>query len=178
MKLSNSEVLLLTQVLYHIKCADSYFEFSDKIHDLHDKFCNHLLSNSKDVEDIEENHDEENNEEECVWHDDHLYVEEESFDEEELLEEISLKDLIGLDPVRVTYKGKKSSIFFEKGISKSSLDLNVDDGEEILCDVVRIERHAEMVAIEHVSGWSNFDVQKFPKSWTSLLEVKKLYKVV
>lgn len=172
MKLSNSEVLLLTQVLYQVRCSTNYFEYSDKIRDLHEKLCSRLLSSSKDI-DEEENYEED----ECVWHDDHERVEE-SFDEEEFIEKVSISDLIELDSVRTTYKDKKCTISFEKGISKSSLDLNVNDGDEILCDVMRIERQAETVAIEHVSGWTTFDVQKFPKSWTSLLETKKLYKVV
>ena len=175
MKLSNSEILLLTQVLYHVRCSDSYFEFGEQIHDLHNKFCSHLLSDKSSKINSESTY---HGDEECVWHDHHVHDDDLLDSKDEFDEEISLKDLLQLDPMRATYKGKKSSVCFEKGISNSSLDLNLDDGDEILCDVTHVERHAEELKIQYVSGWTIFDVQKFPKSWTALLQPGVLYKVI
>lgn len=181
MKLSNSEVLLLTQLLYHVKCSDSYFEFSDQIYELHEKLCSHML-NCQQSSDLEEDNKPEHPtdiDERCVWHEDHVHHAsefEEAHDEHD--EDIFLKDVLQLDSMRASHKGKKCSLFFEKGISKSSLDLNLDDGDEILCDVTHIERHTEELKIQCVSGLVSFDVQKFPKSWTALLQPGVLYKVV
>lgn len=168
MMLSNSEVLLLTQVLYHIRCSDSYFEFGEQIHELHNKLCSQLLSQNYNQE--------ENNSvtENCVWHDE---SHQEEFDDSEM-EEISFQDLLELDSIKTSYKDKKCFLAFEKGMSKSSIDINLDEGDEILCDVSHIERHADYIDINCVAGWITFDVQKFPKSWTALLQPGTSYKVV
>jgi len=168
MKLSNSEVLLLTQVLYHIRCLDSYFEFGEQIHELHNKLCSQLLSQNfcQETNDISTKN--------CVWHEESL---QEEFDDSEM-EEISLQDLLELDSIKTSYKDKKCSLAFEKGMSKSSVDINLDEGDEILCDVSHIERHSDYIDINCVAGWITFDVQKFPKSWTVLLQPGTPYKVV
>jgi hypothetical protein len=177
MKLKNTEVLLLTQVLYHIKCSDSYFEFSDEIHELHDKLCAHLLN-----EKSEEGVPREDEDMECAVHDDDsLFEVVESIsddDSEDSRESIAIKDVVLLKPVRVEHADKKKTFLFELGTSKSMLDINLDDGEEILCDVTDIERHSDSFIVRCVSGWLTFDVQKFPKSWTSLLKHGIHYKVI
>ena len=80
--------------------------------------------------------------------------------------------------MRVSHEDKNRKFLFEAGTSKSVLDINLDDGEEILCDVTNIERHADSFVVNCVSGWVTFEVQKFPKSWTSLLKHGIVYKVV
>ena len=179
MKLKNSEVLLLTQVLYHIKCSDSYFEFSDQIHELHNKLCAHLLNEKRD-----EIHADEDDVGCVVHHDEDLFEivesinEDDSEESEDSHEPVAIKDVVLLESVRVSHEDKKKTFLFELGTSKSMLDINLDDSEEILCDVTNIERHSDSFVVKCVSGWVTFDVQKFPKSWTSLLKHGVTYKVV
>lgn len=179
MKLTNSEVLLLTQVLYHVKCSDSYFEFSDQIHDLHSRLCSYMVGHHN--ENRHQDNDDENHhdgEEECVWHVDHDGgIHEDEFNDSNM-EQVALKEILELEPLRTSYKDKKCSLSFEKGISASCVDINLGDGDEILCDVTHIERHANHVDINCVAGWITFEVQKFPKSWTALLQLGTPYKAV
>lgn len=179
MKLRNSEVLLLTQVLYHVKCSDNYFEFSDQIHELHDKLCVHLLNEK--CEDVRVDEEDVR----CVVHrDEDFYKIVESINEDDLeesedsYEPVAIKDVVLLESVRVSHENKKKTFFFELGTSKSMLDINLDDGEEILCDVTNIERRSDSFVVKCVSGGVIFDVQKFPKSWKSLLKRGVPYKVV
>jgi len=166
MKLKNSEILLLTQVLYHIKCVDGYLEAYDQVEELHKKLCSFLLNKNDDA----------TVEEECVWH------EEESADDDELENEnhesIELSKLLLLDATKVKLDEKKFILSFEHGTSKSILDINLDDGDEIISDVIEIQRNSNSFEINCNSGWLTFEVQKFPKTWTSLLKLGICYKVV
>lgn len=175
MKLTDSEVLLLTQVLYHIKCSDGYFEFSEKIHYLHDKLCSYMLSHHENSDENQQNDEQQSSNEECVWHIENAEQQDE-FDDSDM-EKVSLKDVLDLEPIKVSYKDKRCLLVFEKGISKSCIDINLDDGDEILCDATHIERHSDRVEINCVAGWITFEIQKFPKSWTSLLQLGTSYKV-
>jgi hypothetical protein len=192
MKLQDSEVLLLSQMLYHLKCSSSFFSLKTEreLDDLQEKFSSYLLSTSskKDLEKV--NLDEEQEVEvDCYWHeDDHEedclrlqendqdFVDEE--DELESLEKVKLGVFLSLDPLRVSHKNQKKSFRFEQGSSDGVLDINMDDGDEILCDVTEVQRNGESFEVNCNNGWVKFSVQKFPKSWTANLEAGVLYEVV
>lgn len=173
MKLNNSEVLSLTQMLYHMKCSN-YFEFSHELNSLHEKLNSHLiyalsLAPVSQLEKVEEV---------CMTHNDDFFetISDETERKESILE-ITIKDLLCLECINVYHDGDKKSLLFEKGITKSALDINLDDGTEILFDVTEIERRDNILKVETAMGEIIFNVQKFPKSWTALL-LDQLYKVV
>jgi hypothetical protein len=191
MKLENAEVLLLSQILFQVKSLPNQnWEASEQINLLYSKLCNHLVTslsqqseNESDVDFLKTDY----------LHDELRAWQESESDEHDscgLAEELDSLDIDGvnhlklstgvlveLEPLRVDYKGKRSMIF-ESGISKSSLDINFDDGDEILCDVTAIERFADKLKIYCAEGCVFFDVAKFPKTWTSLLQTKTCYKVM
>ena len=55
--------------------------------------------------------------------------------------------------------------------------LKLDDGNEILGDVETIVRTGSSFTVTCVEGTVTFEVQKFPKSWTSLMSVDVCYKI-
>ena len=173
MKLNNSEVLSLTQMLYHMKCSN-YFDFSYELNSLHEKLNSHLIHalSFAPVSQFEKV------EEACMTHNDDFFetISDESEQKESILE-ITIKDLLCLERINVYRDGDKKSLLFEKGITKSALDINLDDGTEILFDITQIERREGMLKVEAAMGEVIFNIQKFPKSWTVLL-LDQLYKVV
>ena len=179
MKLDNSEVLLLSQILFHVKSLPTHNWASEELIDkLYNKLNNHLVPNFSNVtdEDSSQNY---LDQESCVWHDDDTtdsILQENCEDQVEQGEAILVSKLLDLEPLRVEFDGKRTFLF-EKGISKNSVDINLDDGAEVLCDVTEIERFSESFNVNSVNGWVTFEVTKFPKSWTSLLQTKTLYKV-
>lgn len=178
MKLSNSEVLLLTQVLYHVKSADGYLD--DQIDELHEKLCSHILSSLSGAQLEKDDHnDDEELTDHCVWHEENSFNEKDqnSEDDHEDDVEVTIKSLQDLDSVRVLHEHEKCDFIFEKGL-KSSIDINLNDGEQILCDVTHIVRYAKSLDVECAEGNVSFEIQKFPKSWTALLQSGVHYKVV
>ena len=173
MKLNNSELLSLTQMLYHMKCSN-YFDFSYELNSLHEKLNSHLIHalSFAPVSQFEKV------EEACMTHNDDFFetISDESEQKESILE-ITIKDLLCLERINVYRDGDKKSLLFEKGITKSALDINLDDGTEILFDITQIERREGMLKVEAAMGEVIFNIQKFPKSWTVLL-LDQLYKVV
>ena len=183
MQLSNSEVLFLAQLLFHFKLSSfQSLQDEDKLFDLLERCESHILKNEfKSLKNSSYDN-------ECPWHEEDSSYEEdlpesqnsesESDQEQEDVEAISAKKIIDLEYVRVTdNNGEKAKLTFEKGISKSSVDISLNDGDEILCDIENITRYYEHIEIVHAGGNVNFTVQKFPKSWTSLLKTGIKYKV-
>jgi len=170
MQLNNSEVLLLSQILFYIKSLPSQnWDVETKINDLYVKVCSHLVPG------FEKNNAETQY---CgTWHEESCEDENTNFEISDDTIEVSHKKLLELDALRVDYKGKRT-LTFEDGISSKCTDITLDDGDEILCDVTELERNSNTLRVNCAEGWVTFDVSKFPKSWTGLLEVKTLYKVV
>lgn len=193
MKLKDSEVLLLSQVLYHVKCSTNTclsLKSERELDDLQEKLSLHLLSvlGKKEIETLGVD-EEQDVEVDCYWHeDDHeedcLQLQEndqdleDEEDESESLEKVKLGVFLSLDPLRVSHKNQKKSFRFEQGSSNGVLDINMDDGDEILCDVTEVQRNGESFEVNCSDGWVKFSVQKFPKSWTANLEPGVLYEVV
>jgi len=175
MKLTDSEVLFLSQVLFQLKNAPSTHDWEcDKpISRLLKKCELHFVS--KPETDCDSERDD------CAWHDsveDDEYSEDEIQDESEKREKIKIQSFLDLEPIRVTHDGQKRKLAFEPGTSSKILDLTLDDGDEIMCDVVEITRSGETLSLNCVEGWIDFDVSKFPKSWTALLSTGVVYEVV
>ena len=173
MKLNNSEVLSLTQMLYHMK-RSNYFDFSYELNSLHEKLNSHLIHalSFAPVSQFEKV------EEACMTHNDDFFETiSDEYEQKESILEITIKDLLCLERINVYRDGDKKSLLFEKGITKSALDINLDDGTEILFDITQIERREGMLKVEAAMGEVIFNIQKFPKSWTVLL-LDQLYKVV
>ena len=69
---------------------------------------------------------------------------------------------------------KKQTLRFE--YDGDYLDVLVDD--EVFESIDRIVRSSKSIDF-HIAGgaWSNFDVEKFPKSWTEMLELDVTYTI-
>lgn len=183
MKLTDSEVLLLSQLLFHIRATPNQsWAFDESFEKLYEKLCLHFVpSINEDEQDLSYH-----GEQHCAWHEaenqhfEYHCDENESHEEEEKNDDtakVSKENLFKLDPIRVDYNGKRS-LSFEKGIHHTAVDITLDNGDEILCDVTEIERNGYTLEVNCAEGLVVFDVNKFPKAWTSLLAVKTLYKVV
>jgi hypothetical protein len=184
LKLKKSEVLLLTQVLFNVKCTftDNFFlDFGGQIDELHDKLCAHLLNNKSRVAKKSKTNSE------CViHHGDGIFeimeparedsVENEG-DVEKNFENVSIESLVLLESIKIVHEDEKKNFQFEFGTSKSMLDVNLNGGEEILCDVTSIERRLNTFIIECVTGLVEFEVKKLPNSWTSLLKEGTTYRI-
>jgi len=183
--LKNSEVLFLSQILFHLKNSNSYQDVQHRISDLLQRCDSYILSSENTSEEISDD---------CQWHDhDEL---EESIDSTKEVEDepentISSDKLISLDQINVfnlssckknKLKWSPKSFLFEKGNYKSAVDISLDDGDQYLCDVERICCSKESFCVTCAEGDVTFtlaaSVSKFPKSWTSLLELGICYKVV
>jgi len=180
--LKNSEVLFLSQILFHLKNSNSYQDVQHHLSDLLQRCDSYILS-SKNIS--------EKTSDDCPWHDrDELEESIEKFDSTKEVEDepeytISSDSLINLDRINVFNLSsceKKKSFLFEKGNYKSTVDISLDDGDQYLCDVERICRSKESFCVTCAEGDVTFtlaaSVSKFPKSWTSLLELGICYKVV
>lgn len=172
MKLVDSEVLFVSQVLFHLKNSTTqhHWDYDESLNNLLKKCESYLVSKEETNPGVLTSNVD------CAWHQE---SEEQSDDEEleETQEEIKLQSFLNLESLKVTYDGSKRKMIFEEGISSKMLDLNFDGGDEILCDITEIERTETMLTVNCAEGWVDFDVQKFPKDWTTLLSPRILYKV-
>lgn len=179
MKLLDSEILFLSQILFHLKNSGSHqWDYNESLNVLLEK-CEAALLKSPAMEKYSSIQTKPVVEpsEGCVWHEEY---DASSDDSEEMseLEELKFQTLIELEPLKVVQEEGRRKLIFEKGISSRSLDISLDNGEEILCDVTRIERTEDTLEIDCANGWVTFEVNKFPKDWTSTLVVGVLYGVV
>jgi len=108
---------------------------------------------------------EESLEEDCSW------KEEEDF---EVVPEYSFSALqaLELSSIRVDHDGGKKTFKFVPGIS-SGIDIDLNDGERIVFDVANVERRGDSFSVDTAEGWIDFEVQKFPKPWTTLFQLNK-----
>jgi hypothetical protein len=174
MKLSNSEVLFLSQVLFYLKNFSSQFhwECDETLSGVLKKCEQHLVKNAIDISKPTVPG--------CAWHEESSCEAFEEVDEEDSQpdETLQIKFFLDLQPVRISYNGDKRKMAFEKGTSAGVLDITLDDGDEILCDVTEIERTGASLTVNCAEGCIDFDVQKFPKDWTTLLSTGLVYKVI
>lgn len=175
MKLNDSEVLFLSQILFYLKNFSQYhWECDEALNDILKKCEQHLVKKTSDVS--------EPTVPGCVWHEESSSEDLEEIEDVEgpleNRETIQIQLFLDLDSIRVSYNGEKRKMAFEKGTSSGILDINLDDGDEILCDVTEIERTGASLTVNCAEGWVDFDVQKFPKDWTSLLATGVVYEVV
>jgi hypothetical protein len=177
MNLDNFETLLLLQFLFHLKASGSFSkdkDTEDLLHELYEKVL--LNVNRQPLEDrktIKEQDsffighlDEESLEEDCSW------KEEDSESKVVAEYSFSYSQALELSPIRVDHDGDKKTFKFVPGIS-SGVDIDLNDGEEIIFDVVNVERRGDSFSVNTVEGWVDFEVQKFPKSWTTLFQLNK-----
>jgi hypothetical protein len=171
MKLVDSEVLFVSQVFFHFKNSTTqhHWDYDESLNNLLKKCESYLVSKEETNPGVLASSP-------CAWHQE---SEEQPDDEklEEPQEEIKLRSFLNLGSLKVSYDGSKRKMVFEEGISSKMLDLNFDDGDEILCDITEIERTETALTVNCAEGWVDFDVQKFPKDWTTLLSLRTLYKV-
>lgn len=158
MKLTREQQVLLYGALFHsfstkaFDPLDEYEELKSLMNSLRDE----LSSSDEELsEPVEENEDESS-------HDVH--------------ESVLTKDAIAaLDQLRCGLRGeKKKTLSFE--YNGDYLDAILED--EVFENVDRIVRSAKSIDFREAGGsWSNFDVEKFPKSWTELLELDVTYTI-
>ena len=168
MNLSNSDVLFLSQVLFHLRVSGSFGdEFEDKIVDLHRKLSSYL-ANEESIEGEDRSV--------MMCHDDSV---EDCCHEEDKIPNFSVKaaELLELQPIQVNFCGKDRTLVFVQGISKNSIDVDFDGGYEILGDVEEIYRGDSVLRVKSASGWVTIEVEKFTKSWTAILPVGEVCSV-
>lgn len=172
MKLNDSEVLFMSQVLFYLKNFSQYhWECEETLNGLLKKCEKHFIQRVGEVS--------EPTVPGCVWHEESNCEDPEGSEESlEPRETIRIQSFLDLESVRVSYNGEKRKMAFEKGTSSNILDITLDDGDEILCDVTEIERTGVSLTVNCAEGWVDFDVQKFPKDWTALLSTGVVYEVV
>jgi hypothetical protein len=170
LEITDREALLMSQVLFMIRTSsqillNSYHQ--DEILDLVDKLEEHLVSgmqtekfaamNSEGAPEFEDETDEDDESEES------------SSDEEEYF--FNVADFVELDSLKVSEGKNKHVLMFVSG-PNGDLDVDLDDGDELICSVNTVTRGSDWVQIETVDGISRkFDVKKFPVSWTSAFEL-------
>jgi len=173
MKLTDSEVLFLSQVLFQLKNTPSIHNTTTlQLSTLLKKCELHFLSTPEPAVEPKSEY--------CGWHDpfensEFPYLEDQ--DESKEREKIKIQSFLNLESVRVTRAGLKLKLAFELGTSPKILDLTLDDGDEIMCDIVEITRSGETLSLNCAEGWVDFEVSKFPKSWTALLSPGVVYEV-
>jgi hypothetical protein len=87
------------------------------------------------------------------------------------------EDLHALVAVAATIPdGSRSKIEFEE-LDAGPVDLVVEGTGEIIKNVSHVTRSAGELSVFNDDGWTTFIVKKFPKGWTSLLEVGMTYLV-
>jgi len=186
MELNDSEVLFLSQVLFHIKVAGGMgYSSEDRLDSLYEKLTSYLVSDgSFPRETIKDDHNLDKNEQECCsWYDcqDESQEEDEGKELDEYKHEfhylIKSDQLLDLDSVRVDYKGSRKTLKFSAGILNRGVDIEFDGEDEFICDLQHILRKGNELHANTGSGWVVFKVQKFPKSWTALLPLDEIGRV-
>jgi|GEM_PF-5433628 len=178
MKLSNSEILLLVQALFLLKNNSSFLDWktSEKIDSLHKKLSEHFASfqeDSSQENDFILKHMPclDNHEQECGLSEDEFIENEEGpYDQE-----ISMKDMLVLESIKVVDKNVEKTMRFSDG-GRGMVDITLDDGNEIVCDVTRILRNESEIHCYTAEGWKVFEVIDFSKSWSALLACDEINK--
>lgn len=167
MKLQPDQVLLLHNIVFHyLSASDSVLfraEAEDILYELKDK----LLAFS-DIEDVDGHVDDENHEDE-----------DEDDEWSHLTDTVCADELTELPTLTVSclnINGPGKLILF--GGPPVSFDLEDKTGMIESGDGVEVitRRGKELVLISKDETWT-FKVSKFPKEWTSLLEVNKSYRI-
>ncbi len=87
------------------------------------------------------------------------------------------EDLHDLPNVVSTFPdGKKMHIEFEE-LDAGPVDLVVEESGDIIKNISHVRREAAELSVFNDQGWWTYDVKKFPKQWTALLAVGKVYAV-
>lgn len=90
---------------------------------------------------------------------------------------VNPEDLHHLPSVVATLPSNvRSKIEFEE-LDAGPVDLVVEDQGDIIKNISHVLRDAGQLSIFNDEGWTSFDVKKFPKAWTALLSVGKIYAV-
>ena len=177
MKLENSEVLFLSQILFYVRASDSVgLKLDDKLDQLYEKLSNHL------VHDFSENNDTLKN----VSHDNYSLDEQGDCPLDVDCQrqtpdyKISTSSLFLLSELFVESKRapSKQTFRFVEGISKCRVDVELDFGDEIICDVEHVIRFSNSIHVETIEGWCIFDVDSFPEDWVAQLPLGALGVVV
>lgn len=179
MKLQDSEVVFLLQLLFHVKASFGFGQDNDevnqKISALLSKLESHVCSKSSSDGWVSFGWTDKSDdcEDDCHLNDCHEDGDEDEDDPDKATYFLTQKELLDLEKVRVFYECEKRSLKFVDG-SKGMVDVDLDDGEEIICDVTKVFRKSDELHLETAAGWCVFDVQKFPKSWTAVLALDEV----
>jgi len=167
LEITDREALLMSQVLFTVRTSsqilfNSYLQ--EEILDFVDKLDEYIISgrqpenvasmNSENLVDSEE--------------EDEVDETEESEEEEYFF---SVADFVELDSLKIVEGKNKRVLMFTSG-PNGELDVDLDDGEELICWVSSVTRGSDWIQIDTNNGVSRrFDVKKFPVSWTSTFEL-------
>jgi hypothetical protein len=161
LEITDREALLMSQVLFTIRTSlqillNSYLQ--EEILDLVDKLDEHIVSGGQP-----ENTASMNSVDPVASEDETDESEEEYF--------FNVADFVELDSLKVV-EGKNKHILMFVSAPNGELDVDLDDGEELICSVSSVTRGSDWVQIETNDGVSRkFEVRKFPVSWTSTFEL-------
>ena len=162
LEITDREALLMSQVLFTIRTSsqillNSYLQ--EEILDLVDKLDEHIVSGGQPENTASMN---------SV---DPVASEDETDESEEEEYFFNVADFVELDSLKVV-EGKNKHILMFVSAPNGELDVDLDDGEELICSVSSVTRGSDWVQIETNDGVSRkFEVRKFPVSWTSTFEL-------
>lgn len=174
MKLQDSEVVFLLQLLFHVKASFGFGQDNDEVNQKISLLLNKLESHvcSKPSSDGWTSFGWTDKPNDCE-DDCHLNDCDDEEDCDKPTYSLTQEEFLDLEKIRVFHEGEKRSLKFIDG-TKGMVDVELDSGEEIVCDVTKILRKSDELHLETSSGWCVFDVQKFPKSWTAALALDEV----
>jgi hypothetical protein len=185
MKLTDSEAVFLLQSLFLLKNSSivSDWKTLEKVDSLYNKFLDYV--NDENQEKIEDNsfilqHQPfDGHESGCSWHEEDYIDDHSNHDDDEegdFESEILICDLLNLQQIVATDENnEKKSLRFVDGYN-GMVDLDIENGDKIVCDVTRILRSETSLHLYTVEGWIDLGLHSFPKDWEALLSVDVIYK--
>ena len=170
MELDKSEVLLLSQLLFLLKSSDSVqlkdAVLKQKVHVLYEKLSCHLAPELSDagveISLFESCEDEQSLD--CGLADSEQFISDFC---------INSTELLTLPPIQVTHDEHLKTLKFDNGISKGRVDADLDEGQEIFCDVEVICRRGDEMHLNTAAGWVIFKIEELPTQWSKLLPLNK-----
>lgn len=171
MKLTKKETL----EIYYLLRRDNYGSDDEEVEGLLQKLQEHLTSESESDDDAFEDEDNDSSEEEEEEEEEEGEEEEEATDDPEFDDVIDAADLAELSQCSSSVEGQSQRIKFQ---------CNDDDGcdlvagkQEKISNVQYVQRTTKTLSVWSDGWWHDFDVKRFPKEWTVLLEVDLIYKL-
>ena len=168
MKLSKKEALEIYVKLYGNVSYDDY-DTNDVLHRMKEYILGVEGSEEEDVDEVDE--EEEDLDDEEVDEDE---SEEDESDDPDYDETIDDTDLAALGSCAATVNGRTVKVRFET--VDGQIDL-VEGKNDRIDDVRFVSRTGSTLSVYSGGCWHDLDVKKFPKEWTTLLELNAVYSV-